>query len=287
MSGGYIIGEGARLFFKGRRISFAAAAVFAVVLSIIGVFALGTFYLLSFKSYVEERIEVAVFLSPQANAEKLLADFLSFEGVQDGRIVSSTQALAEFRKDLGNDAELLDILKENPLPSSIRLNLAPQYRSLAKLEDLEHKLSVYKNKGVDDIWVDRNLLSRLNSLLYILLGVDFFILLIVGFSAVLLTMLATRFSILDRRRIIDLYWVMGASPRNIRAPYVVEGLFQGFFGSLISYAIVLALHLILSPLIGKFNFPYLEMAAVLSGCALLFGWIGSGLAIDSFKLKRF
>jgi cell division transport system permease protein len=198
--------------------------------------------------------------------------------------VSSEQALAEFREQLGQDAELLDILDENPLPPSIRLKLTPEYRSRAKLESLEQKLSLFE--GVEEVWVDRNLIDRLNTFLYVLLGADAFVLLLVGFSAVLVTMLATRFAIIDRRRVIDLYWLMGVSPRILRAPYVLEGLLEGFFGSIIAYGIVFALHLILSPLLGSLVFPYWELAVILLGFGLLFGWLGAGLAIDAFKLKR-
>jgi len=284
MSAGFVLKEGSGLFFGGRRISFAAAAIFAVVLSIIGIFALGTFYLLTFKNDVESRLEVVVFLTPDADSDRLIGQFVNLEGIVEGSAVSSQQALEEFRITLGDDAELLDILDENPLPPSIRLKLSPEYRSLAQLDALEEKLLLFD--GIEEAWIDRNLLDRLNKFLYILLGADAFVLLLVGFSAVLMTMLATRFAILDRRRIIDLYWLMGVAPRTLKAPYVIEGLYEGFFGGIISYGIVFVIHLILSPLLGSMGFPALELAAVLLGSGLLFGWLGSGLAIDAFKLKR-
>jgi cell division transport system permease protein len=284
MSAGFVFREGSSLFFKGRRISFAAAAIFAVVLSIIGIFALGTFYLVSFKNEIESRLEVVVFLAPHADSEELIREFETIEGVVSGSAVSSEQALEEFRRELGKDAELLDILDENPLPPSIRLKLTPEYRSRAQLGDLEEKLALFE--GVQEVWVDRNLLDRLNTFLYILLGADAFVLLLVGLSAVLVTMLATRFAILDRRRIIDLYWLMGVHPRTLRAPYVIEGLLEGLFGSIVAYGIVFVLHLILSPLLGSMSFPFWELAAALLGLGLVFGWLGSGLAIDAFKLKR-
>jgi cell division transport system permease protein len=284
MSARFVFREGSKLFFKGRRISFAAAAIFAVVLSIIGVFALGTFYLVSFKNEIESRLEVVVFLAPHADSDKLIGEFETLEGIVSGSAVSSEQALEEFRRDLGEDAELLDILDENPLPPSIRLQLTPEYRSRAQLSALEEKLALFE--GVQEVWVDRNLLDRLNTFLYILLGADAFVLLLVGFSAILVTMLATRFAILDRRRIIDLYWLMGVHPRTLRAPYVIEGLLEGVFGSIVAYGIVFVLHLILSPLLGSMGFPFWELAVILLGLGLVFGWLGSGLAIDAFKLKR-
>ncbi len=284
MSAGFVLAEGAKLFFKGRRVSFAATAVFSVVLFIIGIFALGTFYLVSFKNYVESRLEVTLFLVQDADHEATLDQALALEGIADGVYVSSDDALREFRTELGKDAELLEILKENPLPPSIRLRLEPAYRSLAKLTSLEERLKLLS--GVEEVWIDRNLLSRINTFLYVLLGADFFILLLVGLSAVLVTMIATRFAILDRRRVIDLYWQMGVSPRTLRAPYVIEGLLAGFFGSIISYLIVLLLHLAISPFIGNSEFPFLIMLAILVGLGLLFGWMGSGIAIDAFKLKR-
>ncbi len=284
MSAGFVMKQGSGLFFRGRRISFAAAAIFAVVLSIIGIFALGTFYLLTFKNDVESRLEVVVFLTPDADPDRLIGQFVNLEGVVEGSAVSSQQALEEFRLTLGDDAELLDILDENPLPPSVRLKLSPEYRSRAQLDALEEKLLLFD--GIEEAWIDRNLLDRLNKFLYVLLGADAFVLLLVGFSAVLMTMLATRFAILDRRRIIDLYWLMGVAPRTLKAPYIIEGLYEGFFGSIISYGIVFVIHLILSPLLGSMGFPALELAAVLLGSGLLFGWLGSGLAIDAFKLKR-
>jgi cell division transport system permease protein len=284
MNPGFVLKESANLFFKGRRISFAASAIFAVVLSIVGVFALGTFYLLDFKQSVEERLEVVIFLSKDADSGILLADISNLEGVSSGSVVTSEQALSEFKQELGRDARLLDILDSNPLPPSIRLRLTPEYRTRAKLDALEQKLKLFK--GVEEVWIDRNLLSRLNTFLYVILGADFFILLLVGFSAVLVTMLATRFAILDRRRIIDIYWLMGVSPRTLRAPYVIEGIYEGFFASVISYVIVFVLHTLLARLHLGVGFPASQIAIILAGLGILFGWLGSGLAIDAFKLKR-
>ncbi|NLI98108.1 hypothetical protein GX441_05545 [bacterium] len=284
MNPGFVLKEATNLFFKGRRVSFAACAIFAVVLSIVGVFALGTFYLLDFKKSVEERLEAVIFLSNDADSGLLLSEISNLEGVSSGSAVTSEQALSEFKLELGRDARLLDILDSNPLPPSIRLRLTPEYRTRAKLDALEQKLKLFK--GVEEVWIDRNLLSRLNTFLYVILGADFFILLLVGFSAVLVTMLATRFAILDRRRIIDIYWLMGVTPRTLRAPYVIEGIYAGFFASIISYVIVFVLHTLLARLHLGVGFPALQIAIILAGLGVLFGWLGSGLAIDAFKLKR-
>lgn len=284
MNPGFVLKEGTSLFFKGRRISFAAAAIFAVVLSIVGVFALGTFYLVDFKDSVEQRLEVVLFLNKDARPDELLTELSTIEGIASGSAVSSEDALSEFRRELGKDARLLEILDSNPLPPSIRLKLTPEYRSRAKLDALEQKLTLFE--GVEEVWIDRNLLSRLNSFLYIILGVDFFVLLLVGFSGILVTMLATRFAILDRRRNIDIYWLMGVSPRTLRAPYVIEGIFEGFFGGIISFAIVFIMHVLVSRLPLGVEFPAWQLASILIGLGILFGWLGSGLAIDAFKLKR-
>lgn len=284
MNPGFVLKEGSTLFFKGKRISFAAAAIFAVVLSIVGVFALGTFYIIDFKKAVEERLEVVLFLAHDAKPAELLTELSTIEGVASGSAVSSEDALSEFKRELGKDARLLEILDSNPLPPSIRLKLTPEYRSRAKLDALEQKLKLFK--GVEEVWIDRYLLSRLNNFLYIILGADFFVLLLVGFSGILVTMLATRFAILDRRRVIDIYWLMGVSPRTLRAPYVIEGILEGLFGSIISYAIVFVMHVLVSRLPLGVEFPAWQLAAILGGFGVLFGWLGSGLAIDAFKLKR-
>ncbi len=284
MNPGFVLKEGSTLFFKGRRISFAAAAIFAVVLSIVGVFALGTFYIIDFKKAVEERLEVVLFLANDAKPAELLTELSTIEGVASGSSVSSEEALSEFKRELGKDARLLEILDSNPLPPSIRLKLTPEYRSRAKLDALEQKLNLFK--GVEEVWIDRYLLSRLNNFLYAILGADFFVLLLVGFSGILVTMLATRFAILDRRRVIDIYWLMGVSPRTLRAPYVIEGILEGLFGGAISYAIVFVMHVLVSRLPLGVEFPAWQLAAILGGLGVLFGWLGSGLAIDAFKLKR-
>jgi len=68
-----------------------------------------------------------VFVKDDVPVEQALAlreRLAKLQGVQAAQFISKEDALAEFRAQLGQDSDLLDVLEENPLPASMRLQLA-------------------------------------------------------------------------------------------------------------------------------------------------------------------
>ncbi len=200
--------------------------------------------------------------------------------------VSQEQALANFRKILGENADFLEGLPENPLPASLELTLDRKISGLQELECLARQLR--RQAGVDKVVYGSRWLQHLFSLLRI---VRYFGLLFAVFiSGVTIFIVAStiRLSLYSRREVIRVLHLVGASRVFVALPYLLEGLFQGAIASLLALGLAYG---------GYLNFyRWLQVQAprwALTGqvqffslsVIILFLLLGTGLGVAGFLLS--
>jgi cell division transport system permease protein len=158
--------------------------------------------------------------------------------------ISKDQALEEFRKKLGADADaILNNLTTNPLPASYRIyvNDADQVDTVAARffddpvvdnDPGTHNGVRYAKETV------RKMLGTINLVekgMWVVTGVF-------SVAAVLLISTTVRLSIFSRRREIEIMQLVGATKWFIRWPFVLEGFFTGCLGSLLAAGAVWGLN---------------------------------------------
>ena len=266
------------------------------------VFAIFVLLLENIKSVVvsaRKDVAVSIYLKDQAGVEDIIS--LQSQIRKEPYVLkvvhrNKDQALAEFRNTLGERASVLDGLeRSNPLPASLEVT----FEEIQGVEDLYKPFSekFSDNSSIEHIEYSRSLIDKLSAFLkyfgWIGLISISFMLVVTGFIITNTIKLA----LYSHREEIEIMSLVGATDAFIRAPYMIEGFFQGLFGSfvalLISYIFFLLLseYFVENPGIGIIlpAFTYISyrsiLLIILSGISV--GAFGSYIAVKGFIRKDF
>ena len=191
----------------------------------------------------QKEIEIVAFLEEGRTIEEIQdvrQRLLEHHGVQSVSYVSKEEALSEFRAQLGADADLLDVLGENPLPASLRVRLLEAGRTSEKLELLSAWLR--EMPGIEEVRYGDQWVERLERYVHVFLLLDILIGGIVLASALFVISNTVRLTVLARERSIEIMRLVGATDWFIRTPFLVEGAVQGALAAGIAMAILWVVH---------------------------------------------
>jgi len=238
-----------------------------------------------------QHLSVAVYLedglSPEVTAA-LKARLLKMPEAAEVVHITKAQAMSDLKRRLGARAALLDGLEENPLPASFELTLKAPYRSpeqikplLVRLKGLEHVTDV------DYAWDWSEKLASIFN--FFKLGA-----LVIGGLLFLATVFiisnTIKLTVYARQEELSILRLIGATESFIRAPFLIEGLLQGFFGGLLALGLLwLMFRLVISqvefPLglsLAEWRFLSSAEAFGLVGLGLLLGLLGSLVSLGRF-----
>lgn len=260
-----------------------SAAMVALALYVVGLFAVATYNLHEALSRVEERVEVVVYVRDdvlEAELQLLEEDLLEMEEVLGVRYLSKDEALAQAREDLPEFEELFVNLEVNPLPASVEVELRPGFRGPASVARVADRATIYP--FVEDVrfgreWVDRlHLLRRIGGIATLVLGSAFAVV------AALIIATAIRIALFARREEIYVMRLVGATHGFIRRPFLLEGALTGLLGGVLAATLTYVSHLAVSRLI--FPLEWIPMDWLVAGIAAggLFGLLASAFAIQRY-----
>ena len=205
------------------------------------------------------------------------------------KYISKDTAFKELEKTLGENSSILTGFKENPLQSSFELKLINEVLSPSLIKQKAHQLE--QLSGVEDVQYGEKWLASLNTMtrgMKIITGLIGSII----FTAVAFATYST-IKILFYRRAdeIETLKLLGARRSFIRLPFLIEGIFVGISGGIISLLSLLVIYSFatakiidfLPSLKGIMVFLPLEIypAAPLAGAVM--GLIGSFFAIGKIR----
>jgi len=220
------------------------AAALAVLTIAAGLFLFGVFLLID--ANVERLVgrwtasaELSVYLADDidASARATVEATLTASPLVDRyEFVSKADALARFKRDFPDLADLSDQLDDNPLPSAFEVRLRSTAGAEAGLEDLAARLG--RSAGVLDVRYDRLWVSRLMTVVALLRGISLAIITIVAVAAALTVASVVRLATYARRDEIEIMQLVGSPTLYIRGPFVVEGVLQGGLGALVAVGLL-------------------------------------------------
>ena len=179
-------------------------------------------------------------------AQKLAAHLAKRADVNRVRVVSSEQALSEF-KELSGFGEALDALPANPLPSLLVVIPEPQYEQPETLEKMVlelQSLPAVELAQLDMQWVQRfHVILKLTRRALIVLSV------LLALAVLLIVSNTIRLAIVNRRAEIEIIQLIGGTDRFIRRPFLYSGMLQGFLGGGVAIVLIaLCLYLLRPPI---------------------------------------
>ncbi len=277
----YSIIEGFKGLRRAKFSTFVSISTIFLSLVLIGIFII---FILNAKrviSQIQSRMELKVFIDnsyTMIQVENLRQRILNIDGIDSVRYVSKEEALEIINQQLNQD--ILEILDENPLPSSFQVKLKLKVRSATNAQQISEQLS--QLEGVDEVFYRQDLLIILEKYMRIFFIIALGIGLLLGLGAIFLVSNTIKLIIFSRINIIEIMKLVGATRRFIRRPFVIEGIIQGLIGGCLA---VLVFYLILE--IVNLEIPGLIVIDQKSYPALIILGIIFGLIGSLFALRKF
>lgn len=205
------------------------------------------------------------------------------EAVAEARYLDPSEASTELEQELGES--FVDFLGYVPLPDVMDLQIHPEY---GNTEALSEAIARFEGvPGVADVVWQSDLLAGLEATLDRLvwpLGALSVLFLLVAVALINNTI---RLTVFARRFIIKTMQLVGAHPRLIRRPFLLQGGGLGFVSGAFSFALVTALFAALRPIGGTWMESLSLVHLGIGGAALavlgtLIGWISTALAVNRY-----
>ena len=209
----------------------------ALVLFLLGVFALLMMHAQKLSNHLKENIGFEVVMNSNVkedNILKLQKELDAMPAVKSTTYITKDEAIRRLSEDLGEDFLQWLGNEDNPLLPSIDVRFKADYANNDSLNLIQAQL--LKNKDIKEIYYHKSLVNLINqNMNRIGLGlmIASLVLLIIAITLIRNTI---RLSIYSKRFLVRSMQLVGATPAYIRRPFIRSGITQGFFGALIADA---------------------------------------------------
>ena len=207
----------------------------ALVLFLLGVFALLMMHAHKLSNHLKENIGFEVVMNSnvkEASILKLQKELDAMPAVKSTEYITKEEAIRRLSEDLGEDFLQWLGNEENPLLPSIDVRFNADWANNDSLHVI--KTQLLKNKDVKEIYYQKSLVNLINQnvkRIGFALMIASLVLLIIAIALIRNTI---RLSIYSKRFLVRSMQLVGATPAFIRKPFVRSGISQGFFGALLA-----------------------------------------------------
>ncbi len=214
------------------------ASIFSILamLLILGMFFVITVNINMFTEVVKQDYDqIEVFLlddTDKTEAEALMEQISSREGVTDVQYRSKAEALEVLKERWGESGYLLDSLGENPLPASI----------LISVESLDNAgaVAAYAGtlEGIEDVQYYQETVEKLTKITnFLQIGALIIMAFLVVVSVVVVSN-TVKLTVFARAKEIRIMKYVGATNWFIRGPFLAEGIIIGMLAALLSTGLI-------------------------------------------------
>ena len=243
----------------------------SLVRLLVGVAALLVVNARSVSDYFKENMQVSVLMKQEVDddeAMEYVAELDAMPFIKSSKFVSREQGTKEMAELLGED--FLNVFETAPIPVSIEVTLKADYVSTDSLEVV--KKEIRRSGIVDEVVYQQSLVEKLNTNLKrisVVLGVFIVLLLFISFVLINNTV---RLNVFSRRFTIHTMKLVGATKSFIRAPFMVQAVFQGLFSALLATLMLVGiLFFVRSEFAQLFEVFRLDLLLVVIGVVILSG----------------
>jgi cell division transport system permease protein len=280
---GYLARESLAGFRRRKLTTGVTVLIMASALLVLALFTIATINLGALLESARSGIDLRVFLVNDVTEESLTetqAGLLAMPGVARVVYVSKEEALREFQRELGEDADLLSTLESNPLPASFHLQLDPAARSPATVRQLSKEITTWPN--VADVIYGQGWLEVLERWTFHFRLASLLVGLVVFVAAVFVISNTVKLTVASSERVIEIMKLVGATNSFIRTPFLCEGVLEGLLGGVVAMAVLCGAYALLRPHItGLIFFSPLQMGGFIGLCVIL-GLLGSWAAMRKY-----
>lgn len=281
---GYLFSEAFRGFRSDKFLSITSVITIGVCTSVFAglIFAFALVWSLGGSGTSESVIRVfpAPKYEDQNSLDALESKLHRLPGLDSVIFVSKDDALLEFRHDFGD--EMVRTLDWNPLPHSFLMYPSLGFRTASQNKLLLERIK--RIQEVEDASANSLYLEWMEKWRWPVEFGSIVLMLIVGGALSLIIHNAVKLNLYSRRVLVENMKYCGASELFILAPFLMEGLLLGIFGSLIgvaTFTFLLLLASIISPSIPA-QVPFTTSACTLVGATALIAAVASTRTVRAF-----
>jgi len=207
----------------------------ALVLFLLGVFALLMMHAQKLSNHIKENIGFEIIMNSnvkESNILKLQKELDAMPAVKSTEYITKDEAMRRLSEDLGEDFMQWLGNEENPLLPSIDVRFNAAWANNDSIMVIQNQLR--KNPDIQEIYYQKSLVGVINQNMRrigIALVAASLILLIIAITLIRNTI---RLSIYSKRFLVRSMQLVGATPAYIRRPFICSGVMQGFFGALLA-----------------------------------------------------
>ena len=228
---------------------------------------------------IDMRVFLAEGLDPGRHAE-LQPRLVVIPGVGWVSYISSESALAEFRAQLGQDAGLLDMMADNPLPASFRLSLTPEARNLESVQQIQAEIAVWPE--VAEIVFNQEWIHALERWSFRFKLASLIVGLLVFLAAVFVIANTVKLTLASSARVIEIQKLVGATNHFIRTPFLCEGMIHGLLAGALAMSLLAVTGWSLGDRLGGMVFFNVGQVVGFVLLCIILGLIGSFAAIRKY-----
>ncbi|MDT8317857.1 MAG: permease-like cell division protein FtsX [bacterium] len=246
----------------------------------------------------EQRVQIEAYLKgglPDSQIKELQNLISSLEGVGEVSYIGKDDAIRKFADEMPAIAGLVDDLDENPLPSSIRINLDEGHREFIKVEALALRLG--KMPGIDDVFYGQEWLEKFSGFISMLKLSGLILGLFLLLTTTFIISNTIRLALYARKEELEVMKLLGATNFFMKTPFLIEGLLQGLVGAAASLVSLYALYSffvaklasksslsVVSLSSGSFQPAFLSLETIfyLLICGMALGLFGSFVSLGRF-----
>ena len=282
----FLIAEGFKNIFRHKLTSFATIFSVFLTLSIVGFLILANQNTNKIIEYLRAKYKIEVFFKEGFTDDELnnaINQIGSIKGVRSTTLISKKDAEKIFKSQFGED--IFDLVGFNPLPASCVVNVEKD--GIEKLEIMPIIKRLEMLSVVDEIKYQSGLISRIESYYERFSQIAILCFILSLAISIFVISNTIRLTIFSRKNLIESFQLIGATRSFVRFPFIVEGLFHGFFGSMLSaialYFLIDYGNTVIDDIISfKINFdPYL-LSATLIFIGIMISTIGSVRATSKY-----
>ena len=209
-----------------------------------------------------ESLSMSVYLKDgisENSRTKIEKELENLKGAKIKEFVTKEQALIQLKEGLGEQAGLLNGLKENPLPASFEVVFTSIRDDEIDLKGIKGTLE--KMEGVDEVQYSTQWIERFEGVLYVFRIVGLIIGGLLCIAVLFITTNTIKLTIYSRREEIEIYKLVGATDWFVKIPFLIEGAVQGVVSGLAAVLILFLSYLAFSlKTVRLFGLPVLDIS---------------------------
>jgi cell division transport system permease protein len=231
----YFVG---RAFLNIRQNPFISAVTVITIALALLILSLFLLVLVNLEDAAQEwgrQVQVNVYLDKEPSPQELnelKTRILALPAAEAVRYISKSEALKRFRLRLKGQETLLEGVSADVLPASLEISLKRRSRTSEGVEEFVGKLKGIQ--GVGEVQYGEEWVRRLSTFVQF---TRLIVTLIAGFLLIAVLFIVSntiKLTIYARRDELELLSLVGATRLFIKAPFLIEGMVQGFAGAIVA-----------------------------------------------------